>query len=182
MGDRRATLRQYWWGSCALTTIVIAGCTTAPTRDAGIPPSKPISASGGLKLAAPIVTFFDSDSFDTELGQTFADRPRVVRVPFVAPTSPNALPPRINVWLTEVKKGDGTIRLAAADPAARPDSYGVRGLGVGLTFDIIDAIVTPRERRQRASELDGAHHYDATIIYDKNTGAATAILFERRGA
>ena len=71
--------------------------------------------------------------------------------------------------------------MAARDPAAGPDAHGVRGLGFTVIFDIIDAVMTYQERQAKAKALSGAHAYNATIVYDKTSGMAKEVLFERRG-
>jgi hypothetical protein len=137
-----------------------------------------VATSASLQQSTPDITFFDADAFDASLGQAFAGGPQSVKVEFAAPTSLNAIPPRINVWLTEVKKSDGRVQMASLDPNAGP---GKRGLGISMIFDIIDAIITFQERQARSQQLSGAHKYDATIVYDKNTGVAKEVLFQRRG-
>lgn len=122
--------------------------------------------------------FFDADVFDSSLGKTFAGKPEAVRVVFAAPTSLNAIPPRINVWLTEIKKSDGRVQMAPIDPVAQ--AQGKRGIGLMMIFDLIDVILTARERIARNSQLSMAHAYDAVIIYDTKTGVAKEVTFQRR--
>ena len=205
MGDRSIIDGAAMRGLCFCASLVIGACaTTAPTTTtpttttpstagaaspaatatpgappaAAAPPSPPVSASNAVKPSQPGLVFFDADAFDSSLGQTFADQPKSVHVAFAAPTSLNAIPPRINVWLTEIKKSNGHIEMAAEDPKAGP---GRRGLGISMIFDIIDAVMTFQERQARAHQLATADTYDATIVYDKKTGIAKEVLFERRG-
>jgi len=148
---------------------------TVSPRPGDAPPG-PVSATVSTQAA---LTFFDADVFDTTLGQTFDDQPPAVHVAFAAPTSLNAIPPRMNVWLSEIKKSNGRVMMQSVDPKAGP---GTRGLGISMIFDIIDAIITWQERAARSRQLASAHSYDATIVFDKTTGAAKEVLFQRRGA
>ena len=69
------------------------------------------------------IAFFDSDAFDSSLAGVLSTRAKDVHVTFAGTTSVNAMPPRINAWLAEVKKSDGQV--VAKDPT---DATGSRGL------------------------------------------------------
>lgn len=141
--------------------------------------SLPISRSGGAIVPEQKIVFFDSDAFDNNLAAVFKDRAEEVRVAFAGPTSVNALPKRMNVWLSEVQKSDGTV--TAVDPNAAPASGATRGLGIGLIFDLIDFVTTLQSRQAAAARLALAHAYDARILYDSVTGNAREVVFVRRG-
>ncbi|MSP03125.1 MAG: hypothetical protein EXR07_19065 [Acetobacteraceae bacterium] len=165
-------------GLCFGALMTLTCCTSTTMPDPGPVQSRPISAEGGEMLARAQLTFFDADAFDLSLSQSLSGKPELVGVAFAAPTSLNALPPRINAWLTEIKRSDGRIRMAALEPNP---GRATRGLGAGIVFDIVDVIMSAPERRARATRLASVRAYDATIMYDKVTGTAKEVWFLRRG-
>ncbi len=129
--------------------------------------------------AEQTIVFFDADVFDLSLADLLKQPSERVRVNFAAPTSLNAIPPRINIWLSEVKHSNGQVTLVDANAPATAS----RGLlGVGLIFDLIDAVNTMHAREEVAQRLALAHGYDARIVYEPATGIAREIVFVRRPA
>ncbi len=109
------------------------------------------------------MVFYDADVFDL----TFADELKLgtpeVQVNFASPTSLNAFPPRMNVWLAEVRKTDGTI--SVVDPSHPGGTRSLFGIG--------------RTRQAQAQRMALADAYNAKIAYDSTTGMAREVLFTR---
>jgi hypothetical protein len=141
---------------------------TVPIASQNQPPSPP----GTTTLA-----FFDSDAFDTSLAGALS-KSQDVRITFAGTTSVNAMPPRVNAWLAEVKKSDGQV--VAKDPA---DTTGSRGLfGLGMIADLIDLVTWYNERKEREAQLATVNDFNATVNYDSKTGSLRDLVFERRPA
>jgi hypothetical protein len=163
-----------------LAIVAAAGCADnqmSAAQQAAPPGTNPVEAN-----ALPIVpgekslVFFDADVFDL----TFADELKLgtdqIHVDFAGPTSLNAFPARMNVWLAEIKKTDGTVTVV--DPSHPTASRGL--FGVGIIFDLIDAVNTMQERHALSRRLALAHVYNAKILYDSSNGMAREVLFTRR--
>jgi len=139
--------------------VPIAGQTSGPT------------APGNATLA-----FFDSDAFDSSLASTLSSGVHDVHVTFAGTTSVNAMPPRINAWLAEVKKSDGQV--TAKDP--NDNSRGL--LGLGMIADLIDLVTWYTERKEREAQLATVNDFNATVMYDSKTGSLRELVFDRRPA
>jgi hypothetical protein len=135
----------------------------------------PVAAGSSEMKAEQNIVFFDSEVFDLNFAKALAQRSDEVHVNFAGPTSLNAFPQRMNVWLAEVKHSNGDV--SVEDPKA-PKTRAI--LGVGLIFDIIDTINTMHERKEAAARLAQADTYDARIEYDSATGLAREVVFFRR--
>jgi hypothetical protein len=94
-------------GLCMAAVPILFGCQSTPSTDTTAPQSAAaISIEDSPPASNPELTFFDADVFDSSLGKALEAKPQVVHVAFAAPTSLNSMPPRINVWLSEVKNSD----------------------------------------------------------------------------
>ena len=154
---------------------------------AGCAPNSPQPVIAKLQMAtAPAsdrqgdasVVFFDADVFDLTLADELKLGTDQVHVNFAAPTSLNSFPPRMNTWLAEVKKTDGKI--SVVDPSHPPGTRGI--FGIGMIFDLIDAINTMQTRRALAQRMALVDVYDAKILYDSANGMAREVVFTRRPA
>jgi hypothetical protein len=148
----------------------------APGPAVGIAPATIVT--GGMKTEQTIV-FYDSDVFDLNFAKMLQQQTDEVHVDFAGPTSLNAFPARMNIWLSEVKHSNGDV--SVEDPKVTDGTAKTRGIfGVGIIFDIIDTINTMHERKEAAARLAQAHDYDARILYDSTTGVAREVVFTRR--
>lgn len=57
------------------------------------------------------VTFVDLDSFDKSMEQALASGAEEVEVVFLAPVSPNAIPPRLGRWLNTLQEQGGNVNV-----------------------------------------------------------------------
>ncbi len=157
--------------ACAavLTVLALSGCGQDKPAN-----SIPAPRSGTQNEAS--VVFFDGDVFDQNFADELQQGTPQVHVNFGGPTPLNAFPPRMNTWLAAVKNSSGTVSLADPDhPAA------TRGMfGIGMIFDIIDAVQTYQARQAQARRMALAASYNAKIIYDSANGMAREVLFIRR--
>jgi hypothetical protein len=191
------------FGALALATAgalgLLAGCADQPkdtpraaTFTLATPPAAPAApvavapmpVATQVASAAPMVhdekslVFFDSDVFDLSFADALRTGSDRIDVNFAGPTSLNSFPARMNVWLSEVKRSDGEV--TAVDPNHPTQTRGL--FGVGIIFDLIDAISTMQERRAQSARLALAHDYNAKIIYDAVSGTAREVMFTRRAA
>lgn len=145
------------------------------------PPPAPPAAVAAKPAAAAVrsqksLVFFDSEVFDLSFADVLKEGDDQIHVDFAGPTSLNSFPSRMNVWLSEVKKSDGTVTVV--DPKQPGETRGL--FGVGIIFDLIDAINTMQERKEQSARLALTHNYNAKIIYDAASGTAREVLFTRR--
>jgi len=120
------------------------------------------------------LAFFDSDAFDSSLASALGSNPNQLEVTFPGNTRVNQMPPRVNAWLTQVQKNNGTV--VAKDPANPRRGF----LGRGMIADVIDLISWYRERSQRQAQLATADNYNATLLYDSKSGVLKNIVFSRK--
>ena len=120
------------------------------------------------------LAFFDSDAFDTSLAGALGSNPNQLEVTFPGNTQINQMPPRLNAWLTQVQKSNGSV--VAKDPANPNRGF----LGLGMIADVIDLISWYRERSQRQAQLATADNYNATLLYDSKSGTLKNIVFSRK--
>jgi len=158
-------------------TLALSACSAKPDDQATAPVIQvPIAGQSGQTTDSSTLAFFDADAFDSSLATALSSGAKDVHVTFAGTTSVNAMPPRVNAWLTEVKKSDGQV--VARDPSGAADSRGL--LGLGMIADIIDLVTWYNQRKEREAQLATANNYNATVMYDSHTGSLEELVFERR--
>jgi hypothetical protein len=180
-----AERHRFWVATSGLAVLGLLGATMlgglvgCAQNDASSGPQPAITSAAG---GPPVVqgerslAFFDADVFDLNFADELKRGTDRIHVEFVGSISLNACPARMNVWLAEVKKSDGTISLV--DPDQKTPSRGL--FGIGIIFDLIDSVNTMRERRAAADRLALARIYNGEIRYDSTNGMAHEVLFTRR--
>lgn len=164
---------------------LLAGCADQPkavqpaAAAAGTASSADVSADGQVVVHDErSLVFYNSDVFDLTFADALKTRSDQIDVNFAGPTSLNSFPARMNVWLAEVKRSNGEVTVV--DPN-HPSA--TRGLfGVGIIFDLIDAVMTMHERQAQSDRLALTHIYNAEIVYDSASGTAREVKFTRRVA
>ncbi len=120
------------------------------------------------------LAFFDADAFDSSLSNDFASDAQQVHVTFAGTTSINAMPPRINAWLTAIQKSDGEVK--AKDPNNPQRGF----LDLGMITGIFDLFQWYHERKERQARFDRVRNYNATVLFDSQGGQVKEIVFQRR--
>jgi hypothetical protein len=157
------------WLLGAFLALLLGACSD---QNANVPqPTFSTSASGAVSER---LAFFDSDAFDASLANALASNPHELQLTFPGNTQLNQMPPRVNAWLTQVQKNNGTV--VAKDPANPSRGF----LGLGMIADVIDLISWYRERSQRQTQLATADNYNATLLYDSKSGVLKDIVFSRK--
>lgn len=128
---------------------------------------KPATAS---PVPASRIDFMDSMSFDQDLSNALVAQPPELKVVPLAPVSLNAMPERLDKWLSAIRQSGGSVK-------AVPSKGGGRGIfGAG-----IDVVVALFDLGRETVLYAPASGYDATIHYDKASGLVGEILLNRRG-
>lgn len=175
--SHRAARAPLW---LAVALALLAGCEQPQPAAPQAPASPPPQAAAPVK-PAPVppdksLVFYESDVFDLDIAAALKGGPNKVHVTFAGPTSLNALPPRINVWLAEVKHSNGNVSVGGPEEETSTRAI----LGVGLIFDLIDAVNIMKARQEQADRLALVHPYDARVVYDAASGNVREVLFSRR--
>ena len=156
--------------------LALASCSEPSDEDTAPVIQVPIAGQAAPKPDRSTLAFYDSDAFDSSLAQALSSGTKDVHVTFAGTTNVNAMPPRINAWLAEVKKSNGDV--VAKDPA---DPNGSRGLlGLGMIADIVDLVTWYQQRKEREAQLATANSYNALVMYNAQTGSLRELVFEQR--
>ncbi len=145
--------------------LVCAGCTAD---------TPPLQGQGGL-------TFFDSDSFDSQLSTRLGGENAQVTVATMGPVTLNDMPKRLNAWLAAVSDRGGQVVVVNAgntDPGTgQPRFLGAIVATIGQAF-VEGMIALVRERRLYGP----AKAYDATLVIAPDSGQIQQVHFTRKGA
>ena len=110
----------------ALATLVsISGCQNLPDSQ-----------------AKPIITFIDTNKFDSDLSASLVAIKNPIEVNFYTPITPNEIPPRLEKWLSIVSNSGGKVNISqpVGEPTPKSPTL-VLGLFSGLwnAFKIFSA-------------------------------------------
>lgn len=135
--------------------LVLAGCAGAPTT---------------ASLAEPAtLSFLDSRIFDANLSRALAAGYKEVTVETPAGVTLNSIPERMDKWLYAVSDANNKVV-----SQARQD---IQMRSIGLVA-LIQAIATGTYGWLRDEiTYAPAKNYDATLVYDKETGNVEKIVF-----
>ena len=127
------------------------------------------------------LTFFDSDSFDSQLSTRLGGENAQVTVATMGPVTLNDMPKRLNAWLAAVTDRGGqvvVVNAGNADPGSgRPRFLGAIIATIGQAF-VEGMISMVRERRLYGP----AKAYDATLVIAPDSGQIQQVYFTRKGA
>jgi hypothetical protein len=116
---------------------------------------------------API-EFYDLNKFDRELSGALRGKAERVTVMFPAAVSLNAIPERLNRWLSEIEsKGGQVVVIREGDDSASR----------GIISEVIGLIVTAVRYARDAVIFGPAADYNAEVHYDPITGNVTRVVF-----
>ena len=157
----------------ALAVILTTGC--ASVGDQNKEPAKQTEVvSGNTKATTknnsenPTIELFDSGLFDAKLSNTLSKGPDEVFVKPLGDTNVNAIPERLDKWLSYIENKGGSVELKP-DPKEKSRFIGeIIELGIKIYQAIYDsALYSPAE------------NYNATVYY-KNNGHITEVVFSKR--
>lgn len=119
------------------------------------------------------LTFFDSSIFDDRLSDSLRKSPNEVVVVPAERFGLNQIPPRMQQWLSAVSASGGAVD---AVPASTAD---FRGLPTGLVGLAKELYEVARDAIREKRTYGPASGYDATLVYDDETGIVTRVSFVR---
>lgn len=127
--------------------------------------------AAAASATAEELTFFDSLAFDKDLADTLAKQPSGALVVPSGPFSPNALPPRLEKWLSVVSKSGGSVRLkkVSSEPPSR-----------GILSDVVELSVKSHQDAELSAMYAAAKSYDVLVTFNGND--VTGIQFNKRPA
>ncbi len=134
-------------------------------------PEAAAPAAAESAVTAEELTFFDSLAFDKDLSSTLGKQPSGAMVVPSGPFSPNALPPRLEKWLSVVLKSGGSVKLkkVSSEPPAR-----------GILSDVIELSVKSHQDAEQNAMYAAAKAYDVLVTFNSND--VTGIQFNKRPA
>jgi hypothetical protein len=132
--------------------LLLVGCSTSN-----------ISLNENSK-ASPDVGFVDIDKFDRDLTASLAEPLQVVSVTFFDKTSPNAIPPRIQKWISATEKNGGKVTIQPPPNELAPkDPFALIGL-FGSLFNTVKSLIDA----QGDPRLEKVKGHDAVIYLERN--------------
>jgi hypothetical protein len=114
--------------------------------------------------ASPMVGFVDIDKFDRDLTASLVEPLEVVNVSFYEKISPNAIPQRIQKWISATEKNGGRVTIQPPPNELAPKNpmalFGLFGSLFNTVKSVIDAQGDPR--------LEKVKGHDAVILLERN--------------
>ena len=112
------------------------------------------------------ITFIDTQSFDTELGNSLVNSKTPVDVDFYSPVTPNQMPPRLEKWIAVAEKSGGKITVTQPPNELAPrDPLFLLGLFTGIW----QAIKLMGGQYSSYTAEEGAKNKDVNIALVRNT-------------
>jgi hypothetical protein len=163
------------WAHAALAlAVLLAACEQGAVSQNGKLRSEPepaaVPATAGLVQQ---VTFIDSLTFDTQLGDRLrSEVPEVIVVP-ASPVTVNAIPERLDKWFHAVESSGGKVRLKALPPKSGRNSRAIFGF-------ILDFVIATYELIFETIKYESADRYDVILLYRPDTGDLESAVFTLR--
>lgn len=127
------------------------------------PRSAPQEAPGGP------LAFYDSTTFDNKLSSALAANPPEVIIEFPAPVTLNAIPTRLDHWLSKVEEYDGEVELVPVGPADK-----------GIFSEAMSFVVSVYEYLKEKALYFPVKEYDVEIHYARDSGNVEKVVFQRK--
>ena len=115
------------------------------------------------------IRFMNSEAFDAQLADAMIDDEEIISVQILFAFDLNAIPPRIDRWLSVIKKSGGTVVLKDAR------QFSTRGIVRSITDLTLRYIQFVSDR----AKYGHAVHYDVELHYSVPEGVKY-LLFKRR--
>lgn len=154
--------------------LVVLGCSTGRSRIASTAPTAPTASDQTAALTESSIKYSDLDGFDRSLSQALKQSAPGVTVQFVAPTTVNEIPTRMDKWLAMVEKYGGKVE-AAPDPDFTIASR-------GLITDVVSLVIGAYNLAKEKILYGPSKEYNAIVYYDQGTGRITRVVFSRKKA
>lgn len=117
------------------------------------------------------LTFADLRMFDKELSRVMKSDKGEIEVALISKFTTNDIPERLGKWMYMVDKHEGKVEMKSTDPTKR----GIPGIGAGVSL-MISAIGAVRDKIMYGP----SKNYDATLLYEPETGVVEKIVFKRK--
>lgn len=174
---RRASIRRWTLSGLLVLTgvvlLVVLGCST---EQLGSKPAMskivPAAFEKTTTVAEKPIDYADLDGFDRSLSSNLRGTPTDVTVKFVAPTTVNEIPTRMDKWLSVVEKNGGKVQ-AAPDPEIAVASR-------GLITDVVSLAVGAYNLAKEKILYGPSKEYNAMVYYEPGTGRITRVVFRRK--
>ena len=132
--------------------LILLGCSTTT-----------ISLSEAAK-GSPNVSFVDVDKFDRELTASLVEPLDAVNVSFYDKVSPNAIPQRVQKWISATEKNGGKVFIQPPPNELVPrDPFALIGL-FGSLFNTVKSVIEARGDPR----LEKVKGHDAVIFLERN--------------
>ncbi|PHS78474.1 MAG: hypothetical protein COB59_06810 [Rhodospirillaceae bacterium] len=158
----------------ALATFSLASCQnmqTAPMETTQAEVTSMSAETTQVKDATKEVTFLDLSGFDEDMSMNLGERNKNVVVVAPAKFSLNAIPERLEKWLSAVKDSGGKVQ--AKEEKTTVATRGILGALIDLTVSAVKA-------KKGLDQLATAENYNVLLTYDKQTGQVKDVLFYHR--
>lgn len=117
-------------------------------------------------------TYYESRTFDEVLSDSLNHRLLSVKISFAAPFTLNTIPERLDRWLCAIKDRGGKLQLSAVDP----NTKGASEIASSVPFILRTIAEAIRNHRTYGH----AGEYNATLIYEAQTGRVLELQMRRR--
>ncbi len=162
--------------SLLILAIMISACANTGTqnvsiKDLEISESEMSIADTAEDQPMEALAFADLRMFDKELSRAMKTNQDEIEVAIISKFTTNDIPDRLGKWFYMVDKYDGEVEIKSTDPTKR----GILGIGTGIGL-VISAVGAIRNKIM----YNPSKHYDATILYDPESGDVEKIIFKRK--
>lgn len=119
------------------------------------------------------LTYFSSKSFDVDLSDAMSAKPSEITLAVPSPFPLSNLPPDLDKWLYAIKQEGGRVVAEALPPKDQVASRGFIALLIEVMIPFVTAALEP-------NVYAPARHYNAKLLYDKESGTVRTVRFLRR--
>jgi hypothetical protein len=145
-------------GAITCTTIFISQPVHSKNKQVATEPS------------AVELTYLNSNIFDQAVASNMKVGNRTIHVKFPDRFSLNSIPQRIDNWLTEIVKNDGSVELEALDKSYSEDR------SLSLVESLIKIGISIYTYATKENIYKFSKYYNGKIIYEAETGEILEIL------
>lgn len=162
--------------SLLILVIMVSACASKGPRSVSVDDMEESESGVSVADAAEdkpmeALAFADLSMFDKELSRALKTNQEEIEVATISKFTTNEIPDRLGKWFYMVDKHDGKVEIKSNDPTKR----GIPGIGVGISL-AISAVGAIRDKIMYSP----SKHYDATLLYDPESGVVEKIIFKHK--